>query len=189
MNLHIQWLKLVYILILMPGIFIFPLKKILRRMSTGSIYLLIMLVYQLAISFILKNYTNIYILVGLIIGVIIPLILEMYFNQGRYILRKIKQIILINSSVFVFPILEELQYRWGIYELGMLIHENQIEFVLISSLAFTVSHIPYLGIKGFSKVFQGIILGIIFVKFNICMCILCHLMFNVFVNIRNERRG
>lgn len=81
MNLHIQWLKLVYILILMPGIFIFPLKKVLIRMSTGSIYLLIMLVYQLAISFILKNYTNMYILVGLIIGVIIPLILEMYFNQ------------------------------------------------------------------------------------------------------------
>ncbi|MFD1125355.1 type II CAAX prenyl endopeptidase Rce1 family protein [Lentilactobacillus raoultii] len=103
----------------------------------------------------------------------------------KYVLNILRE----KNSIFSFPLLEELHFRWLIYYTGLEIHQNFMTFIVISSLAFSFSHLPYLGFKrGTIKVFQGILMSILFLKYGVILTILCHMAFNIFVYFYVQNR-
>lgn len=191
--LNIQWLKLfTFILLTMPGAFIYIFKKIrfFKYKSFGSIYLYVLLAFELILGILLKRPLGILSMVVIILGVGIPVLLELKSWRLADVYQRIIRVIGKNESLFIFPILEELHFRWLIYTVGQLLAITPFAFVLISGLSFGVSHIPYLGSKSIPKTIQGFLLAILFLNMGLMTSIVCHMMFNIFVYVyRVTSRG
>lgn len=83
---------------------------------------------------------------------------------------------------------EEINFRWLLYNVGSKLQISIIDFIIISSLTFGLAHYPYLGKKGLSKIIQGGILSILYLKLGILMAILCHFTFNTFVYVSRQNK-
>lgn len=189
MNTSIQWLeKVFFISLMMPGVFIFCLKpfSIFVYKKLGTIYLLILLLFELVGAITLKKWDAIEIIALVSFGSAVPIIVELNIRNVSVTLNRILSITEKNQSIFIFPILEELHFRWLIYNVGELLSITNMEFLIISALAFGIAHIPYLGEKSLYKTFQGVLLAALFLKLGVLVTILCHLFFNIFVYLNQE---
>ncbi|MEO5286242.1 CPBP family intramembrane glutamic endopeptidase [Limosilactobacillus allomucosae] len=179
---NILWLDyLFFFLSIMPGAGIPYVKKIFKYQTMGRLYLEILFVIQLAYSIIFQRYEVVGIYLCMLGGVIFPIILEKNIVGKSRDLSFIVNTISKYKSIFLFPVLEEINFRWLLFNAGKDVHQTFIDFIIISSLAFGISHYPYLGKKGLVKTFQGTLLSLLFIKYGLLMVILCHLMFNMFV--------
>lgn len=184
--MNIQWLNfLFFVLLTMPGAFINFLKKIpvFRYNTSGNLYLFILFIYILFFSFLSNNYYLITLIFSIALVLVLPLIIELKIWKFSSVKNRVLRIIFNNSSLFIFPILEELNYRWLIYNVGQKLDITCFSYIIISSLAFGISHIPYLGNKSIYKIIQGFLLAFIFLKFGVLSSILCHALFNIFVYV------
>ena len=184
--LSIQWLKsLIFIFITMPGAFIYIVKEIpvFKYKSLGEIYLYILFIFDLILGFVFQKYFGIVFMGLVVVGTGVPLVCELNIWKFNDTYRKIVRIIVNNKSLFLFPILEEVHFRWILFTVGQTLSITIFAFILISGLSYGIAHIPYLGIKSLYKIIQGLILATLFVYVGLTMAVLCHISFNTFVYI------
>lgn len=176
----------------MPGAFIYVFRKIrfFRCKSFGSIYLYILFIFELILGSMLRRPFGMILLIVLILGAGIPVLLELKIWRFTDVYHNVIRIVGKNESIFIFPVLEEMHFRWLIYTMGQSLAITPLAFVLISGLSFGVSHIPYLGSKSILKAIEGFLFAILFLKLGLMVSIACHMMFNIFVYFyRVDSRG
>lgn len=168
---------------MMPGAFIYILKMLpyFRFKSLGTLYLYVLFFFDLILSLVYQSTEYIYIILFTVCSVILSLAIELSAWKNPRIMLRTFQIIQEQKSIFIFPILEEFHFRWMIFLIGKTIGITLVSYVLISGLAFGISHLPYLGYRSVYKVIQGIIFAILFLKYGILISIICHFLFNTFV--------
>lgn len=155
----------------------------------GTLYLLTIFSIQIFYSIIFNNYSLLKIYLCLLLGIVIPVIVEKYISNHS---KNIKELIGLFGNykpILLFPILEEANFRWLLFYSGRSIHISAIDFLVISSLAFGISHYPYLGKKGLIKTIQGLILSWLFIKYGFLMAVVCHLVFNIIVFLNNMHQN
>ncbi len=113
-------------------------------------------------------------------------LIEKQFKKLIYIYKKNKIII---QSVIYFPILEEFIFRYFIFQYCILFGFNDIQFILLSTLAFVLAHVFYQGVTSVVKLIFSVVLGIIFLlTLNVFVTIIIHCIFNFLIYIvRNSK--
>lgn len=136
--------------------------------------------------------------IGMILSIISVLILPfvLFFIEYVLIERQFKKLIYISKknkiiiqSVIYFPILEEFIFRYFIFQYCILFGFNDIQFILLSTLAFVLAHVFYQGVTSVVKVIFSVVLGIIFLlTLNVFVTIIIHCIFNFLIYIvRNSK--
>ncbi|MDR3240945.1 MAG: CPBP family intramembrane metalloprotease [Lactobacillaceae bacterium] len=186
--LSIQWLNyLIGVLAISPGMLI-PLVKripILKRISSAGVYLSVLFILQVT------DGINFLMLISLLlVGTIIPFCTESMIYQKKINLIWINTVIFRKFTfIFLFPLFEELNYRSLLMSICMKLSLFKWEFIIISSLAFAISHLAYQGRKSLVKSIQGIIFSsILVVTGQVLICILCHVFFNVLFFLKRSNQ-
>jgi len=86
------------------------------------------------------------------------------------------------QSIIYFPILEELIFRYYIYQYWLFLEINIFYYIIISSVAFVLAHIFYQGFTSIVKLIFSFSLNLVFiVTQNVFVGIVIHIIFNFFV--------
>lgn len=97
------------------------------------------------------------------------------FFKDRYTLLAI-------VSILLYPIVEELVFRYFLYQHFMSLGFPILYYFLVSSLSFTVTHMFHQGTKSIYKIVFALGQSILFwYSQEILLCIIVHMCFNVFV--------
>ncbi|MHC5407996.1 CPBP family intramembrane glutamic endopeptidase [Listeria seeligeri] len=191
---HIQLHNLLFLLTLFPGMLLLLTKwmPLLKRKSTFFQYLISLGVVTFIECLFFRQ--SIGMILSIISVLILPFVLffieyvliERQFKKLIYIYKKNKIII---QSVIYFPILEEFIFRYFIFQYCILFGFNDIQFILLSTLAFVLAHVFYQGVTSVVKVIFSVVLGIIFLlTLNVFVTIIIHCIFNFLIYIvRNSK--
>ncbi|MBC1480942.1 CPBP family intramembrane metalloprotease [Listeria seeligeri] len=186
--------NLLFLLTLFPGMLLLLTKwmPLLKRKSTFFQYLISLGVVTFIECLFFRQ--SIGMILSIISVLILPFVLffieyvliERQFKKLIYIYKKNKIII---QSVIYFPILEEFIFRYFIFQYCILFGFNDIQFILLSTLAFVLAHVFYQGVTSVVKVIFSVVLGIIFLlTLNVFVTIIIHCIFNFLIYIvRNSK--
>lgn len=190
---HIQWLKYVgFLITCFPGILLVILRNISKFRYISEFYK-----YLISISFVIlfnslffinfwKEYVEVIIL--LVIPITIFLLERKFLNFER---RKSKlatndKIALL--SIVLYPIMEELNYRYFILIYSSLLGYSSVQFIMISTLTFVFSHFLYQGNMSLIKiVFSFIQASVMVFTNNVFIVIGIHVIFNVLVYFEKSK--
>ncbi|MBC1540100.1 CPBP family intramembrane metalloprotease [Listeria seeligeri] len=186
--------NLLFLLTLFPGMLLLLTKwmPLLKRKSTFFQYLISLGVVTFIECLFFRQS------IGMILSIISVLILPfvLFFIEYVLIERQFKKLIYISKknkiiiqSVIYFPILEEFIFRYFIFQYCILFGFNDIQFILLSTLAFVLAHVFYQGVTSVVKVIFSVVLGIIFLlTLNVFVTIIIHCIFNFLIYIvRNSK--
>ncbi|WP_425482882.1 CPBP family intramembrane glutamic endopeptidase [Listeria valentina] len=120
-----------------------------------------------------------------------PLILFFIEKGYKLIPNKANSFNHYTSHVFLvlysYPILEEVNFRYFIYLYGTLFNYSSIQYLLIATLTFFLSHLVYQGNSSLIKIIFSFIQTVLFLLTqNIFLCIFIHISFNIFVYLTNN---
>ncbi|HGO3367875.1 TPA: CPBP family intramembrane glutamic endopeptidase [Staphylococcus aureus] len=128
------------------------------------------------------SYTNIYLCVFVII--ITPVIIyitekSLLFNKNLFdFYNKNSKFIL--SVLIAYPMLEELNFRYFLYNFSLIYH--YIQYIILSVLTFVFSHFLYQGKSFIIKIFFATMQTLIYLCFrDIFINIIVHMIFNILV--------
>ncbi|WP_414016145.1 CPBP family intramembrane glutamic endopeptidase [Staphylococcus aureus] len=128
------------------------------------------------------SYTNIYLCVFVII--ITPVIIyitekSLLFNKNLFdFYNKNSKFIL--SVLIAYPMLEELNFRYFLYNFSLIYH--YIQYIILSVLTFVFSHFLYHGKSSIIKIFFATMQTLIYLCFrDIFINIIVHMIFNILV--------
>ena len=90
--------------------------------------------------------------------------------------------------LFMLPFLEEFIYRACLYSFYSVYSSNPIIYIILSSISFGLNHMVYPKINVVTKSIWGIFLSILFILFeNIWLCVIVHIICNLFIYIAGSR--
>ncbi|HFN5488098.1 TPA: CPBP family intramembrane glutamic endopeptidase [Staphylococcus aureus] len=128
------------------------------------------------------SYTNIYLCVFVII--ITPVIIyitekSLLFNKNLFdFYNKNSKFIL--SVLIAYPMLEELNFRYFLYNFSLIYH--YIQYIILSVLTFVFSQFLYQGKSSIIKIFFATMQTLIYLCFrDIFINIIVHMIFNILV--------
>ncbi|HDI1146318.1 TPA: CPBP family intramembrane metalloprotease, partial [Staphylococcus aureus] len=80
------------------------------------------------------------------------------------------------------PILEELNFRYFLYNFSLIYHYHYIQYIILSVLTFVFSHFLYQGKSSIIKIFFATMQTLIYLCFrDIFINIIVHKIFNILV--------
>jgi len=107
------------------------------------------------------------------------ILVEKKYNNLIAVYRKNRVVI---QSVVQFPLLEELIFRYFIYQHCLYFGFNTIQYVLLSTLSFVIAHMFYQGAGSAVKIIFSFSLNCVFLLTkDIFVVIAIHIIFNFFV--------
>lgn len=178
--------NLLFLVTLFPGLLLFFSKKIpnLNNKSTFFQYLFNLSIVSVANMLFFKQYVLLFSVICILILPRILIFIEYIFLQKgcKNILFLYKKNRVIIDSIVSYPLWEEVNFRFYIYQFCIFWGYNQFQFLLLSTLAFVVSHIFYQGNSSVIKIIFASALAVVFiVTRNVFITILIHNVFNFYV--------
>ncbi|EBF6126249.1 CPBP family intramembrane metalloprotease, partial [Listeria monocytogenes] len=105
-------------------------------------------------------------------------------RQWKKLLTIYKKNKIIIQSIVWFPVLEEIIFRFFIYQYCELFDFSNIQYILLATFSFVIAHIFYQGVSSIVKILFSFILSILFLlTLNIFLTIIIHCIFNFLVYI------
>lgn len=160
MIFHILWhslIGLMFFLTCFPGILLICIRKVpyFKYLTEFHKYILVLIIVLIIDMCLFLSYTNIYLCVFVII--ITPVIIyitekSLLFNKNLFdFYNKNSKFIL--SVLIAYPILEELNFRYFLYNFSLIYHYHYIQYIILSVLTFVFSHFLYQGKSSIIKIF------------------------------------
>lgn len=191
---RIHWLNILFIITVFPGIILFLLERfsIFNKLISIERY-----VFALAIVSSINLIYSKSLIYPLLIIIMIPIILFLFeymnlkdesktFKKVSFYIREMKRFYLI---LVLIPIMEELVFRYFIYEISIIFKYTLWQYILLSVLSFTFVHFFEQGAKALIKIPFALIQSIVFLySMNIYICFLIHIIFNILVYLFNISR-
>nr|MBO1355295.1 CPBP family intramembrane metalloprotease [Enterococcus sp. DIV0212c] len=178
---------LLFLITLFPGMFLLLTKRlpIIGKKSNFFQYLICLSLVTIINGFFFQQ--SWFVLIAAISVLILSfllfaveyLILEKKYNKLLSVYRKNRTVI---QSIVHFPILEELIFRYFIYQYCLILGYENFQYILLSTFAFVIAHIFYQGAASTVKCIFALTLSLVFIlTLNIFVTILIHSLFNFFV--------
>ncbi|ENU4936234.1 CPBP family intramembrane glutamic endopeptidase [Listeria monocytogenes] len=105
-------------------------------------------------------------------------------RQWKKLLTIYKKNRIIIQSIVWFPVLEEIIFRFFIYQYCELFDFSNIQYILLATFSFVIAHIFYQGVSSIVKILFSVILSTLFLlTLNIFVTIIIHCIFNFLVYI------
>lgn len=178
--------RLAFLLTVFPGIIYVILKMFssLKICKSSNVYLLSLLIGSIFSIVIFSQWVTmfeIFVVVGVAVFYIFVESLGIKFNYFANHAR-------INLNLFItiilFPMLEEVNFRQLLWVEMRYLNYNYIFYIVLSAMAFLITHIVYQGISAFVKIPFSVGQAIIFFSTqNILFVITIHLIFNTIILI------
>ncbi|WP_240046863.1 CPBP family intramembrane glutamic endopeptidase [Staphylococcus aureus] len=84
--------------------------------------------------------------------------------------------------LIAYPILEELNFRYFLYNFSLIYHYHYIQYIILSVLTFVFSHFLYQGKSSIIKIFFATMQTLVYLCFrDIFINIIVHMIFNILV--------
>lgn len=191
---RILWLNLAIVITLFPGILLFIMNRFsaIRRINEMDKYIICLI--TVVFLNLLNDLKYMYIFFMIFICSIFTFIIEYILNEwGKFECNKLKYVISqIKRPAYVmilFPICEELIYRYFVYSITNTITTNVFIYLFISVSSFIFVHFFNQKFKCFYKIPFSIIECIIFLIFKeILICIIIHMSYNILVYAYNTSK-
>ncbi|HEG7391629.1 TPA: CPBP family intramembrane metalloprotease [Staphylococcus aureus] len=189
MIFHILWhslIGLMFFLTCFPGILLICIRKVpyFKYLTEFHKYILVLIIVLIIDMCLFLSYINIYLSVFVII--ITPVIIyitekSLLFNKNLFdFYNKNSKFIL--SVLIAYPILEELNFRYFLYNFSLIYHYHYIQYIILSVLTFVFSHFLYQGKSSIIKIFFATMQTLIYLCFrDIFINIIVHKIFNILV--------
>ncbi|MCO6544095.1 MAG: CPBP family intramembrane metalloprotease [Lactobacillus sp.] len=178
--------RFAFILTVFPGIIYVILKMLssLRIHKSSHTYLLSLLIGSI-FSMVMFNQWATMLKIFFIVGVALSYIfVESLGIKFNYFVNHAKINLDLLTTIILFPILEEFNFRQLLWVEMTYFNYNYILYIVLSAMAFLVTHIVYQGISAFIKIPFAVGQAIIFLSTqNILIVIIIHLIFNTIVLI------
>ncbi|ECB9810891.1 CPBP family intramembrane metalloprotease [Listeria monocytogenes] len=178
-----------FLITLFPGMLLLLTKwiPVLCRRSTFFQYLLCLFLITIMNCLFFRQ--HLVVVFSLICILFLPFIL--FFVEYIFVERQWKKLLtiykknrIIIQSIVWFPVLEEIIFRFFIYQYCELFDFNNIQYVLLATFSFVIAHIFYQGVSSIVKILFSFILSILFLlTLNIFLTIIIHCIFNFLVYI------
>ncbi|WP_321221015.1 CPBP family intramembrane glutamic endopeptidase, partial [Listeria monocytogenes] len=160
---------------------------VLSRKSTFFQYLLCLFLITIMNSLFFRQ--QFVVVLSLICILFLPFIL--FFVEYIFVERQWKKLLtiykknkIIIQSIVWFPVLEEIIFRFFIYQYCELFDFSNIQYILLATFSFVIAHIFYQGVSSIVKILFSFILSILFLlTLNIFLTIIIHCIFNFLVYI------
>ncbi len=157
---------------------------VLSRKSTFFQYLLCLFLITIMNSLFFRQ--QFVVVLSLICILFLPFIL--FFVEYIFVERQWKKLLtiykknkIIIQSIVWFPVLEEIIFRFFIYQYCELFDFSNIQYILLATFSFVIAHIFYQGVSSIVKILFSFILSILFLlTLNIFLTIIIHCIFNFF---------
>ncbi|EAD3637955.1 TPA: CPBP family intramembrane metalloprotease, partial [Listeria monocytogenes] len=178
-----------FLITLFPGMLLLLTKwiPVLSRKSTFFQYLLCLFLITIMNSLFFRQ--QFVVVLSLICILFLPFIL--FFVEYIFVERQWKKLLtiykknkIIIQSIVWFPVLEEIIFRFFIYQYCELFDFSNIQYILLATFSFVIAHIFYQGVSSIVKILFSFILSILFLlTLNIFLTIIIHCIFNFLVYI------
>lgn len=190
--LHILWLNLAIILTIFPGLLLFCINRFsfLRKVNEMDKYVVCLM---LVVFINMLNSVNLMLIIILIIVLPIALFVIEYilnewgklkWNKFKYVLIQIKRPMYV---MILYPILEELIYRYYVYSFVSAINRNIFIYCFTSVCAFIFVHFFNQRVKCLYKIPFAIVESLLFFVYEeILLCIIIHMCCNILVYAYNS---
>jgi len=184
---HIRLHEWLFVLTLYPGALLLVLRRIPIIRKKSGFFLYLVCLSTVAVGNLLLFERDVIILKSIGFALVIPfilfsfeyLVIEKNYKKLNSTYKKNRVII---QSIVQFPILEELIFRYFIYQYCILFGFNAIQYVILSTGSFVIAHVFYQGYSSIIKTVFSICLNIIFLMtMNVFITISIHIVFNFFV--------
>lgn len=192
---HTQWLNIfLFYLTCFPGIILLLIRSINVFKYTPEFfkYIFSLLILNI-INLIIINKENLNFLYGLIflLAPAVCYFFEFLISNKEFnfhIINNRNKIPL--TAIFVYPLLEETNFRYNLFLICRILKFNIWQFLILSVLTFTFSHIVYQGIGSVKKIFFSTIQCVLFIYTqNLFFVVGTHILFNVLIYFDKTNRN
>lgn len=172
-----------------PGIIYMFLRNVyfFKNSKTRNVYLIALITVDLISLLVLKEYK---LIIFISISIIVPyiyIIFEKIPLNSRKMFHNIKESNSMFNILILFPIFEELNFRFILFKDCYYLNLNNGVFLLVSILSFLITHLIYQGINALKKIPFSILQAIlIMLTYNIWIIIITHIIFNILVFIEKS---
>lgn len=190
---HTPWLSLGMLPALFPGIILWIMNRFnnIRQINEMDKYGICLLLVALVYSFFIDK--TIFIKIGIILlGPIVLFFLHYFlvnwrnFNRGKlvFVLKSCKKFYHI---LFIYPVCEEVIYRFLIYYFFDIMQNILWMYILISSTLFVFSHFFQQKVRALQLLPLAVCESLLFwIYKDISICIVIHIAYNIFAFLYNS---
>ena len=183
--------ELLFCICLCPGVFIFLIDKIplFKKLDSYTVYFFILLVISIFDIVILKS--NLYrIFIVITISIILFIVFLFLDKNDKTFCSKLKLNFRYLYKPFLiivlFPVCEEIIFRFSLFSFGTLIGLEKIHCFIISIVFFIVHHIYKEKLNCLKLLPFSIVISFIYFYIeNILLCVLLHMLYNLLIYIYN----
>lgn len=192
---HIQWLNIsLFFLTCFPGILLLILRMTdIFKYTPDFFKYIISLIVVIIITSVFAINKYITLLTGSIF-LLVPIfcyLFEMFVSNHEFNLHVITRNSRIPlTAILVYPLLEEMNFRYNLYFICVMFKLSIWQYLVLSILTFTFSHIIYQGTTSTKKIIFATIQCFIFIYTqNLFFVIGTHILFNVLVYFDKANRN